>query len=86
MMSASGTGSNVPLKFRIVTMGQGAVGKSAILQKFFDEKFPEKYKETVDDLFSRNFYVNGILLEVDVLDTAGKLVAVKVFQLRHRTV
>lgn len=58
---------------RVVLLGAGGVGKSAILQRFLFGSFSEKYKETVEDLFPKEYDVNGLHLKVDFLDTAGTI-------------
>lgn len=63
----------VPLRLRLVILGSGAVGKTAILRRFFNDEFVEKYRETVEDLHSRTYDVNGIVIQADVVDTAGHL-------------
>lgn len=66
-------GSSDPMRFRVVIMGQGKVGKTAILRRFLTNEFVEKYKETVDDLQTKTYDVNGLLIKADILDTAGNL-------------
>ncbi|XP_064617913.1 GTP-binding protein Di-Ras2-like [Liolophura sinensis] len=56
---------------RLVFLGAGAVGKSSIIQRFLSDTFSEQYKETVEDLYCREYNVNGSLVKVDILDTAG---------------
>ncbi|XP_076073667.1 ras-related protein Rap1-like [Mytilus galloprovincialis] len=57
---------------RVVFLGAGDVGKSSILQRFLFDTYEEKYTETVEDLFSKEYDIKGIHLKVDFLDTAGK--------------
>lgn len=58
---------------RIVFLGAGRVGKTAILKRFLFNTFAEEYKETVEDLFVRDYNIRGSLIKVDLLDTAGNL-------------
>lgn len=58
---------------RIVLLGAGCVGKTAILRRFLFNTFQEGYKETVEDLFARDYNIRGSLIKVDFLDTAGNL-------------
>ncbi|XP_074647518.1 ras-related protein Rap-1b-like [Tubulanus polymorphus] len=59
------------LRFRLVLLGAGNVGKSSILHRFLSGTFSEKYKQTVEDLYCREYEFNGLMLKVDYLDTAG---------------
>ncbi|KAK3101042.1 hypothetical protein FSP39_000506 [Pinctada imbricata] len=58
---------------RIVFLGSGGVGKSSILGKFLTGKFSSEYKETVEDLYSREYDIKDSHLLVDFLDTAGNI-------------
>ena len=58
-------------KYHIVVFGASKVGKSAIVEKFFYGKIPERYEPTVEDLHSQDFIVFGKQLSISVLDTAG---------------
>ncbi|XP_033743836.1 ras-related protein Rap-2c-like [Pecten maximus] len=58
---------------RIVFLGAGRVGKSSILKRFLHGTFSSEYKETVEDLYSREYDVQGNHLKVDFLDTAGNI-------------
>ncbi|KAI8793839.1 GTP-binding protein Rhes, partial [Biomphalaria glabrata] len=58
---------------RVVFLGAGRVGKTAILKRFLFNTFLEEYKETVEDLYARDYNIRGSLIKVDFLDTAGNL-------------
>ncbi|KAH9498924.1 GTP-binding protein Rhes [Bulinus truncatus] len=58
---------------RVVFLGAGRVGKTAILKRFLFNTFNEEYKETVEDLYARDYNLRGSLIKVDFLDTAGNL-------------
>ncbi|BFZ17223.1 hypothetical protein BsWGS_20262 [Bradybaena similaris] len=58
---------------RVVFLGAGRVGKTAILKRFLFNTFTSDYKETVEDLFVRDYNIRGTLIKVDFLDTAGNL-------------
>ncbi|OXA43592.1 GTP-binding protein Rhes [Folsomia candida] len=51
--------------------GGPKVGKSAIVKRFLFNTFQEKYKPTVEDLYSKEYDMGPITLKVDILDTAG---------------
>ena len=58
-------------RHRVVFLGCCKVGKTAILKRFLTRTFVESYKETVEDLFCRDFESRGTTIKVDFLDTAG---------------
>ena len=59
------------LRHRVVFLGAGKVGKTCIVHRFLDGNFPEKYRPTVEELHPREYNINGSILKVDLLDTAG---------------
>lgn len=62
-----------PIHYRIVVMGAGAVGKTALIHRFLFDQWLPKYKVTVEDLHCKTYDVNGVLVRADILDTAGQL-------------
>lgn len=60
-------------RVRLVTLGGPNVGKSAIVKRFLFNTFTDKYKPTVEDLFSHEFDFSHLTVKVDILDTAGDL-------------
>ncbi|VDK35044.1 unnamed protein product [Gongylonema pulchrum] len=42
-------------RYRLVVLGSGKVGKTAIIRRYLYGSFEDKYKETVEDLYSRDF-------------------------------
>lgn len=65
--------ADVDQRNRVVFLGAGGVGKSAIIQRFLFDTFTERYKETIEDLFAREYDINGTNFKVDFLDTAGNI-------------
>lgn len=59
---------------RVVLLGAGGVGKSSILKRFLFNTYSDSYQETVEDLYCREYVIQGSDIRVDFLDTAGKLV------------
>ncbi|XP_002733350.1 ras-related protein Rap-2b-like [Saccoglossus kowalevskii] len=59
------------LRYRLVVLGAGKVGKSSIISRFLHGNFAEKYRETIEDLHCREYEINGNVIKVDILDTAG---------------
>ncbi len=56
---------------RIVFLGSGRVGKTSLIRRFLDNTYTDKYRPTVEDLFTRDFEVNGRTLSVEIMDTSG---------------
>uniref|UniRef100_A0A914D3M3 Uncharacterized protein n=1 Tax=Acrobeloides nanus TaxID=290746 RepID=A0A914D3M3_9BILA len=56
-------------RYRLVVLGSSKVGKTSIIKQFLSKEFPERYKETIEDLHSRDFRIQGEMLHLDVLDT-----------------
>ncbi|CAG2213211.1 GTP-binding protein Rhes,Ras-related protein Rap-1,GTP-binding protein drn-1,GTP-binding protein Di-Ras2 [Mytilus edulis] len=64
---------DVDQRNRVVFLGAGGVGKSSVLQRFLFGTYNEKYKETIEDLFAKEYDICGTHLKVDFLDTAGNI-------------
>ncbi|KAL1128864.1 hypothetical protein AAG570_013398 [Ranatra chinensis] len=60
-------------RIRLVMLGGAGVGKSAILKRFLFGTFTDKYKSTVEDLYSRDYDLGSVSIKVDILDTCGDL-------------
>eukprot|EP01031_Cornospumella_fuschlensis_P030918 gene30918-37365_t len=57
---------------KIIVMGVGGVGKSAITQRFVIGRWVEKYDPTVEESYQTTADVDGKALQVEILDTAGQ--------------
>ncbi|KAI4484161.1 hypothetical protein M0804_007617 [Polistes exclamans] len=60
-------------RIRLVVLGGAAVGKSAIIRRLLGQGFTERYRPTVEDLYSRECVLGNLTLKVDLLDTTGDL-------------
>merc|ERR1711991_346081 len=73
--AAQGGGSNTHFQmvqeYKIVVLGSGGVGKSAITVQFVQGVFVEKYDPTIEDSYRKNIEVDGIQCLLEILDTAG---------------
>ncbi|CAH8473117.1 unnamed protein product [Schistosoma bovis] len=58
-------------KYRLVVLGSGGVGKSALTVKFVSGKFVEKYDPTIEDFYRKDILVDGVHHTLEILDTAG---------------
>src|SRR5438105_4820347 len=73
LMPTSYLDAGGPVRFRLVILGHSGTGKTAILRRFFFDKFEESRQrtETEETIHSKLFEVNGILIQADVVDTIG---------------
>ncbi|KRY01413.1 GTP-binding protein Di-Ras2 [Trichinella pseudospiralis] len=60
---------NNEYRSKILVLGANLVGKTSIIKKFIANSFSETYRETVEDIFSRDFNVAGQTIMVDIYDT-----------------
>jgi len=58
-------------QFKVVVLGSGGVGKSAITVQFVQGVFVEKYDPTIEDSYRKNVEVDGVQYLLEILDTAG---------------
>ncbi|EFO89757.1 CRE-SSR-2 protein [Caenorhabditis remanei] len=56
-------------RYRLVVLGSAKVGKTNIIRRYLYNEFSSKYKETIEDLHSREFRIQGVPLPLDILDT-----------------
>jgi len=61
-----------PHEYRIVVVGAGGVGKSAITVRFIQGNFIEKYNPTIEDSYRKLVEIDGSACMLDVMDTAGQ--------------
>jgi len=59
-------------EFRIVVIGGGSVGKSALTVRFVAGHFVEKYDPTIEDSFRHQCEIDGYSCNLDIMDTAGQ--------------
>jgi len=57
---------------KLVVLGSGGVGKSAITVQFIQGTFIEVYDPTIEDSYRKQASVDGIQVFFSVLDTAGQ--------------
>lgn len=65
------TSENLPT-VKLVVVGDGGVGKSAITIQFFQKLFMTDYDPTIEDSYILHTEVDGQWCILDVLDTAGQ--------------
>jgi len=59
-------------EYRIVVVGAGGVGKSALTVRFIQGNFVEKYDPTIEDSYRKLVEVDGAACMLDIMDTAGQ--------------
>jgi len=59
-------------EYRIVVVGAGGVGKSALTVRFIQGNFVEKYDPTIEDSYRKQVEVDGVACMLDIMDTAGQ--------------
>lgn len=58
--------------YRLVVLGGSKVGKTAIVQRFLYNTFPETHSATVEELHRADYEVKGLgIVGVEILDTSG---------------
>ena len=61
-----------PNVYKIVVMGAGAVGKSALTINFVAQQFVDSYDPTIEDSYRRQLHIDDRACVLDILDTAGQ--------------
>lgn len=64
--------NNNLLTYKLVVVGDGGVGKSALTIQFFQKLFVTDYDPTIEDSYIQHTEVDGLWCILDVLDTAGQ--------------
>jgi len=57
--------------YKVVVLGTGGVGKSALTVQFVQGIFVEKYDPTIEDSYRKQVEVDGEQYMLEILDTAG---------------
>jgi len=60
------------IEYRIVVVGAGAVGKSALTIRFVNGNFVEKYDPTIEDSYRKQVEIDARACVLDITDTAGQ--------------
>lgn len=60
------------ITYKLVVVGEGGVGKSALTIQFFQKMFVEDYDPTIEDSYIQHVEVDRQVCVLDVLDTAGQ--------------
>ena len=65
-------GQQQPVTVKIIIIGTGGVGKSALTLRFMYDEFVEDYEPTKADSYRKKVVVDGREFQIDILDTAGQ--------------
>nr|KAF7394279.1 hypothetical protein H0235_016874 [Vespula pensylvanica] len=59
--------------YKIVVLGDGGVGKSAVTLQFVSHSFLECHDPTIEDSYQQQAVIDGEAALLDILDTAGQV-------------
>ncbi|XP_017776547.1 PREDICTED: ras-like protein 2 [Nicrophorus vespilloides] len=65
-------GQNQSQMYKLVIVGGGGVGKSAITLQFIQSYFVTDYDPTIEDSYTKQCVIDDIPAKLDILDTAGQ--------------
>lgn len=72
--ATSGNDANqsvIPM-YKVIVIGSGGVGKSALTLQFMYDEFVEDYEPTKADSYRKKIMLDGKEAQIDILDTAGQ--------------
>ncbi|XP_072778869.1 GTP-binding protein Rit2 isoform X3 [Taeniopygia guttata] len=67
--SSSSAGSR---EYKVVMLGAGGVGKSAMTMQFISHQFPDYHDPTIEDAYKTQVRIDDEPAYLDILDTAGQ--------------
>lgn len=59
-------------EYKLVVVGAGGVGKSALTIQFIQNHFVDEYDPTIEDSYRKQVVIDGETCLLDILDTAGQ--------------
>eukprot|EP01100_Stratorugosa_tubuloviscum_P005776 TRINITY_DN255_c0_g2_i10.p1 TRINITY_DN255_c0_g2~~TRINITY_DN255_c0_g2_i10.p1 ORF type:complete len:190 (-),score=93.78 TRINITY_DN255_c0_g2_i10:168-737(-) len=62
----------MPCEYKLVLMGGGGVGKSALTIQLTQHRFIDEYDPTIEDCYRKQVVVDEEACMLDILDTAGQ--------------
>merc|ERR1712223_42522 len=65
-------GGSSPSLHKVIMVGSGGVGKSALTLQFMYDEFVEDYEPTKADSYRKKGVLDGEEVQIDILDTAGQ--------------
>jgi len=64
--------ASVSSSYKLVVVGGGGVGKSAITIQFIQNHFVTDYDPTIEDSYTKQCVIDDKVAKLDILDTAGQ--------------
>ncbi len=58
--------------YKLVILGTGGVGKSALVLNYVQDHFVTEYEPTIEDSYVTNVSIEGRICTLDILDTCGQ--------------
>jgi len=58
--------------YKLVMLGDGGVGKTAMTIRFVNDRFVTEYDPTVEDAYKKEHQIDGKEITVEIIDTAGQ--------------
>nr|XP_025852689.1 GTP-binding protein Rit2 [Vulpes vulpes] len=59
-------------EYKVVMLGAGGVGKSAMTMQFISHQFPDYHDPTIEDAYKTQVRIDNEPAYLDILDTAGQ--------------
>ncbi|XP_030423316.1 GTP-binding protein Rit2 isoform X1 [Gopherus evgoodei] len=72
MISSSSNSSAGSREYKVVMLGAGGVGKSAMTMQFISHRFPDYHDPTIEDAYKTQIRIDDEPAYLDILDTAGQ--------------
>jgi len=72
-MSATASASGGVRRYRIVVLGDGGVGKSALTLQYVQHNFIDYHDPTIEDAYQQRTVIDTEPCLLDILDTAGQV-------------
>ena len=60
-------------EYKMIVLGDGGVGKSALTIQFISNYFVEEYDPNIEDCYRKQAVIDGEVCRLDILDTAGQV-------------
>ncbi|CAD7674870.1 unnamed protein product [Nyctereutes procyonoides] len=67
-----GRASGGSREYKVVMLGAGGVGKSAMTMQFISHQFPDYHDPTIEDAYKTQVRIDNEPAYLDILDTAGQ--------------
>lgn len=72
MTSTASNSKKQPPIYKVIMVGSGGVGKSALTLQYMYDEFVEDYEPTKADSYRKKVQLDGEEVQIDILDTAGQ--------------